>query len=349
MEEKEKLEKQDMPHEASEDIETSKADEAKTEKGARPFWKIGVLLILAIAIGVVVIMKREQRDGASGAVEQVFSTETVLATVNGRQITLRELENIFNRMPEEYRSEFVHQRHELLEQSIMRLLLLDEAQRRGIERTEAYAKATKDKGPDNLQRDDLLVSLLIKEDILKKVEVSEEDVRRFYDEHKDQIPGSPTFEEARNMILPSVKEQKQYEAVEGFIAGLRNKATVSRNDEWVDAQKKVLADNPLDRALASGKPILADFGQATCIPCKMMKPILDGLAEELKGKVHVLIIDTGEYGPLARRVKIRVIPTQIFYDASAKELFRHEGFMSKEDILKKWQELGFNFNKGTEK
>ena len=99
------------------------------------------------------------------------------------------------------------------------------------------------------------------------------------------------------------------------------------------------ADNPLDKALASGKPVLADFGRGTCIPCKMMKPILDKLAEELKGKVHVLILDTGDYGYLARRVRIRVIPTQIFYDASARELFRHEGFMAKEDILQKFAEL----------
>ena len=34
------------------------------------------------------------------------------------------------------------------------------------------------------------------------------------------------------------------------------------------------------------------------------------------------------------------MPTQIFYDSSGKELFRHEGFYSKEDILGKWNELG---------
>ena len=37
---------------------------------------------------------------------------------------------------------------------------------------------------------------------------------------------------------------------------------------------------------------------------------------------------------------ISIIPTQIFYDASGKELYRHEGFFSKEDILAKWKEFG---------
>jgi thioredoxin 1 len=35
-----------------------------------------------------------------------------------------------------------------------------------------------------------------------------------------------------------------------------------------------------------------------------------------------------------------VIPTQIFFDAEGKELFRHVGFFAKEDILAKWKELG---------
>ena len=37
---------------------------------------------------------------------------------------------------------------------------------------------------------------------------------------------------------------------------------------------------------------------------------------------------------------IRIIPTQIFYDAAGKELFRHEGFFGREDILAKWKEFG---------
>jgi thioredoxin 1 len=37
---------------------------------------------------------------------------------------------------------------------------------------------------------------------------------------------------------------------------------------------------------------------------------------------------------------IEMIPTQIFFDAEGKELFRHVGFYGKEDILGKWKELG---------
>jgi len=43
----------------------------------------------------------------------------------------------------------------------------------------------------------------------------------------------------------------------------------------------------------------------------------------------------------AQKYKIEIIPTQIFLDQNEKELFRHQGFFSKEEILAKWKELGF--------
>ena len=45
----------------------------------------------------------------------------------------------------------------------------------------------------------------------------------------------------------------------------------------------------------------------------------------------------------ANPYRIQVIPTQIFYDANGKELFRHVGFYSREQILGKWRGLGFAF------
>jgi thioredoxin 1 len=54
----------------------------------------------------------------------------------------------------------------------------------------------------------------------------------------------------------------------------------------------------------------------------------------------VVFIDVWKNEGEGARHGIRVIPTQIFYDAKGKELFRHEGFFSKEAILAKWKELG---------
>jgi len=89
-------------------------------------------------------------------------------------------------------------------------------------------------------------------------------------------------------------------------------------------------------------PKLVDIGAGTCIPCKMMAPILEELKKEYAGKLVVEFVDVRENADAVGRYKITLIPTQIFFDASGIELFRHEGFMSKEDILAKWKELGID-------
>jgi thioredoxin 1 len=90
----------------------------------------------------------------------------------------------------------------------------------------------------------------------------------------------------------------------------------------------------------AGIPSLIDLGRTFCIPCKMMAPILEELKKEYAGRMHVEFIDVGDNPQAARKYGIRMIPTQVFLDASGKELYRHVGFFSKEDILKKWKELG---------
>ena len=105
-----------------------------------------------------------------------------------------------------------------------------------------------------------------------------------------------------------------------------------------------------DASAAAAKvaiPRLVDLGADKCIPCKMMTPILAELAKEYAGQLDVLFIDVWKNREEGKRYGIRVIPTQILYGADGKELFRHEGFFAKKDILAKWKELGFELTGST--
>ena len=90
-------------------------------------------------------------------------------------------------------------------------------------------------------------------------------------------------------------------------------------------------------------PRLLELGAYKCVPCKMMAPILDELRTELNGQLQVDFIDVWKDENAGAQFGVRVIPLQIFFDAAGKELFRHDGFFAKEDILAKWKELGFEF------
>lgn len=82
------------------------------------------------------------------------------------------------------------------------------------------------------------------------------------------------------------------------------------------------------------------YQRVSFVPCKMMKPIFDELTKEYKGKANILLIEIYDYRSLAAQYRVRAIPTQIFFDRDGKEVWRHEGFLPKENIVKKLKELG---------
>jgi thioredoxin 1 len=92
-------------------------------------------------------------------------------------------------------------------------------------------------------------------------------------------------------------------------------------------------------------PKLLDLGSDKCIPCKMMIPVLDQLSKEYKGQLKVEFIDVWKDRSAGTQYKIQTIPTQIFFDAKGKELYRHVGYYPKADVLAKFKELGIKLTK----
>jgi len=97
---------------------------------------------------------------------------------------------------------------------------------------------------------------------------------------------------------------------------------------------------PLDKALSSGIPTLAEFGRGTCIPCKQMKPILDELAASYKDKLNVVIVSVDDYRDLTISYGIMAIPTQVFFDSNGARVAQHIGFYPKEDIVAQLTKMG---------
>src|SRR5512136_2362108 len=99
-------------------------------------------------------------------------------------------------------------------------------------------------------------------------------------------------------------------------------------------------DAPAASGPRAALPRLVDLGAGKCIPCKQMAPILEELKKEYAGRMEVVFIDVWKNPDAGKAYGVEMIPTQIFYDASGTELFRHTGFFGRENILGKWKELG---------
>ena len=100
---------------------------------------------------------------------------------------------------------------------------------------------------------------------------------------------------------------------------------------------------PAAETAGAALPRLLELGADTCIPCKQMAPIIEELKTAYAGQLRVDFIDVKKNEGASEAYDVRLIPLQIFFDAEGQELFRHEGFYAKDDILAKWKELGFDF------
>lgn len=98
--------------------------------------------------------------------------------------------------------------------------------------------------------------------------------------------------------------------------------------------------NPAGTVPVKGMVTMVDLGADSCIPCKMMVPILEKLERAYRGKAAIVFIDVWKDKEPARRFGVRAIPTQIFFDKGGREVYRHTGFMNEADIVSQLKKMG---------
>ena len=74
---------------------------------------------------------------------------------------------------------------------------------------------------------------------------------------------------------------------------------------------KLTKDNFEELVLKADKPVLVDFWAPWCMPCRMIAPVVEELAEELNGQAVVGKINVDEEPELASRYNVMSIPTML--------------------------------------
>ncbi|MGB6607980.1 MAG: thioredoxin [Atribacterota bacterium] len=97
---------------------------------------------------------------------------------------------------------------------------------------------------------------------------------------------------------------------------------------------EVNGNNFQQEVLESSVPVLVDFWAPWCMPCRMLTPTVEKLAEENEGKLKVCKLNTDENQNIAAQYGIQGIPTLIVFK-EGKEVGRTVGVMSKEKLQEK--------------
>lgn len=85
--------------------------------------------------------------------------------------------------------------------------------------------------------------------------------------------------------------------------------------------------------LKSDVPVLVDFTATWCGPCKVLAPIVDGLADEFAGTYKVAKLDIDEAPETAKRYGVRGVPTVMIFKGGERKN-QHVGVTNKETLVK---------------
>jgi len=287
-------------------------------------------LILVVTLMLVVTFTVSMENQLEEKIDR-----NIIAIVNHTAVTKEYFEKKYQSLSPQYKNVYKNDKEGFLDQIINAELIYQETEKMGF-----------GKGLNNVTDLEMRKNLAMKQllrGVTERVKISEAEMLSFYNEKMtDTDKENVSFEQAKPRIEHYLTQRKQAEAINQYFRDLRKKAHIVINEDWIKAQRALKPRNPLVEALKNGMPTVLQLGVKDCHICESMKPIFAELKQEYKGKANVIELDISEHRDLERKYRIWERPTQIIFDKNGHEYWRHEGFLSREEIVKKLVELEYH-------
>ena len=84
--------------------------------------------------------------------------------------------------------------------------------------------------------------------------------------------------------------------------------------------------------LMNEKAVLVDFFATWCGPCKMLSPVLEGVAEKMKDKVTIVKVDVDRSPDLAAKFGVMSVPTMIMFK-NCRQVDAFSGYMPEANLM----------------
>ena len=296
--------------------------------------------ILTIWLAVFVIANHAAASETSprtvaGACPQMYSgalrdaeladlVDDIVAASEGISIAHKDIEDQINKAPAYLRDQMRRYPVYALEQYITTQLTMLEA--------EEWAKKT---GRGSSSGDALMQSYLDAQ--LPKFTVTDKEAEEFYKERAKLFGGAP-YDRVKDAVVGYMIDERKREAEDRFKAGVSKRHKVRVSASWFASEHEKWAANPVERARVSGKPSFVNFGVIGC--CDKMYPIIQDVRAAYGRKINVVFVHVGQEEVLSNLYGVSEIPVQVFFDKDGKQLFRHTGFLAKDQIAAKLSEMG---------
>lgn len=274
-------------------------------------YAIVALIILIIVVGYVVYINKDRIFKSEVGIEQ-----GIAAVVNGDVITANELNRQYNRIDEQ--SKLLITKDMFLDQLITVKLLLQEAEKLDIKVDEKevmneineikeqfeseedfyLSLEALDSSLDELKKQvekQLIINELLNKTIISKIEVTDSEVKSFYDQNKELI-GNVSFENVSSRIKDILIDEKQRQVLTTYFNQLKFTVDIKTGEEIPKLKKTFKSAK--DICEEGEKPIIRLFTTTNCQSCEWIKDAFDKTVKEYVDKGEITAyhweLDTGD-------------------------------------------------------